>query len=168
MSVLGVGTLLAVWAAPQIISLYQSDSPANHEAFQLTVVFARFLLPQIFFYGLFSILGQVLNARNKFGAMMWTPVLNNVVLIAMFGAYLGMMTVPDSVQDITADPGALLGAGTTGLGDAGACPDPLRPGRGLPVPPALRLARHRPGQERQRGQAGPCCSSWPTWSQLRW
>lgn len=45
MSVLGIGTLLAVWAAPQIISLYQSDSPANHEAFQLTVVFARFLLP---------------------------------------------------------------------------------------------------------------------------
>ncbi|MFE4703323.1 murein biosynthesis integral membrane protein MurJ [Streptomyces sp. NPDC056738] len=114
MSVLGVGTLLAVWAAPQIISLYQSDSPANHEAFQLTVVFARFLLPQIFFYGLFSILGQVLNARNKFGAMMWTPVLNNVVLISMFGVYLGMMTVPDSVQDITQTQVTLLGAGTTG------------------------------------------------------
>ncbi|WP_443075524.1 murein biosynthesis integral membrane protein MurJ [Streptomyces sp. NBC_01483] len=113
MSVLGIGTLLAVWAAPQIISLYQSDSPANHEAFQLTVVFARFLLPQIFFYGLFSILGQVLNARNKFGAMMWTPVLNNVVLISMFGVYLGMMTVPDSVQDITRTQVTLLGAGTT-------------------------------------------------------
>ncbi|WP_405467913.1 murein biosynthesis integral membrane protein MurJ [Streptomyces canus] len=113
MSVLGVGTLLAVWAAPQIISLYQSDSPANHEAFQLTVVFARFLLPQIFFYGLFSILGQVLNARDKFGAMMWTPVLNNVVLISMFGVYLGMMTVPDSVQDITQTQVTLLGAGTT-------------------------------------------------------
>lgn len=112
MSVLGVGTLLAVWAAPQIISLYQSDSPANHEAFQLTVVFARFLLPQIFFYGLFSILGQVLNARDKFGAMMWTPVLNNVVLISMFGVYLGMMTVPDSVQDITQTQVTLLGAGT--------------------------------------------------------
>ncbi|MET9892331.1 murein biosynthesis integral membrane protein MurJ [Streptomyces sp. NPDC006465] len=113
MSVLGVGTLLAVWAAPQIISLYQSDSPANHEAFQLTVVFARFLLPQIFFYGLFSILGQVLNARNKFGAMMWTPVLNNSVLIAMFGVYLGMMTVRDTVQDITQTQVTLLGAGTT-------------------------------------------------------
>ncbi|MCX4409685.1 MULTISPECIES: murein biosynthesis integral membrane protein MurJ [unclassified Streptomyces] len=113
MSVLGIGTLLAVWAAPQIISLYQSDSPAHHEAFQLTVVFARFLLPQIFFYGLFSILGQVLNARNKFGAMMWTPVLNNVVLISMFGVYLGMMTVPDSVQDITQTQVTLLGAGTT-------------------------------------------------------
>ncbi|MFI6846242.1 murein biosynthesis integral membrane protein MurJ [Kitasatospora sp. NBC_00085] len=113
MSVLGVGTLLAVWAAPQIIGLYQRDTPANHEAFRLTVVFARFLLPQIFFYGLFSILGQVLNARNKFGAMMWTPVLNNVVLIAMFGVYLAMMTGPGSVQDITPAQVTLLGAGTT-------------------------------------------------------
>ncbi|WP_370417553.1 murein biosynthesis integral membrane protein MurJ [Streptomyces sp. QH1-20] len=113
LSVLGIGTLLAVWAAPQIISVYQTDSPENHAAFELTVVFARFLLPQIFFYGLFSILGQVLNARGRFGAMMWTPVLNNVVLIAMFGVYVGMMTVPDRVEDITPTQVTLLGVGTT-------------------------------------------------------
>ncbi|MEV4868103.1 murein biosynthesis integral membrane protein MurJ [Streptomyces syringium] len=113
LTVLGIGTLLAVWAAPQIISVYQTDSPENHAAFELTVVFARFLLPQIFFYGLFSILGQVLNARGRFGAMMWTPVLNNVVLIAMFGVYVGMMTVPDRVEDITPTQVTLLGVGTT-------------------------------------------------------
>ncbi|GHC89658.1 murein biosynthesis integral membrane protein MurJ [Streptomyces flavofungini] len=111
--VLGVGTALAVWAAPQIISLYQSDTPDNHAAFELTVTFARFLLPQIFFYGLFSILGQVLNARNRFGAMMWTPVLNNLVLIAVFGVYVGLMTVPDRVQDIAQTQVTLLGVGTT-------------------------------------------------------
>ncbi|MFE0137805.1 murein biosynthesis integral membrane protein MurJ [Streptomyces sp. NPDC059037] len=111
--VLGVGTALAVWAAPQIISLYQSDTPDNHTAFELTVTFARFLLPQIFFYGLFSILGQVLNARNRFGAMMWTPVLNNIVLVTVFGIYIGLMTVPDRVQDITQAQVTLLGIGTT-------------------------------------------------------
>ncbi|MFF1379382.1 murein biosynthesis integral membrane protein MurJ [Streptomyces sp. NPDC058308] len=111
--VLGIGAALAVWAAPQIVSLYQSDTPENHEAFELTVTFARFLLPQIFFYGLFSILGQVLNARHRFGAMMWTPVLNNIVLIAMFGIYIGLMTVPDEVQDITRTQVTLLGLGTT-------------------------------------------------------
>ncbi|CAM5719337.1 Murein biosynthesis integral membrane protein MurJ OS=Streptomyces alboniger OX=132473 GN=murJ PE=4 SV=1 [Streptomyces alboniger] len=111
--VLGVGTALAVWAAPQIVGLYMRDTPAHHEAFELTVTFARFLLPQIFFYGLFSIYGQVLNAREKFGAMMWTPVLNNVVLVGMFAAYLGLMTVPDRVEDITADQVWLLGIGTT-------------------------------------------------------
>ncbi|MFI9808209.1 murein biosynthesis integral membrane protein MurJ [Streptomyces sp. NPDC052301] len=112
-SVLAVGTLLAVWAAPDIVSLYIRDTPKEHDAYRLTVVFARFLLPQIFFYGLFAILGQVLNAREKFGAMMWTPVLNNVVLVAMFGVYLGMMTVPHSVADVTDAQVRWLGVGTT-------------------------------------------------------
>ncbi|WP_371525572.1 murein biosynthesis integral membrane protein MurJ [Streptomyces sp. NBC_01283] len=111
--VLGVGTALAVWAAPQIVGLYMRDTPATHASFELTVTFARFLLPQIFFYGLFSIYGQVLNAREKFGAMMWTPVLNNVVLVGMFAAYLTLMTVPDRVEDITTTQVRLLGLGTT-------------------------------------------------------
>ncbi|WP_369131622.1 lipid II flippase MurJ, partial [Modestobacter roseus] len=55
--VLAAGTALAVWAAPQIVDLYMRDTADSHEAFELTVVFARFLLPQIFFYGLFGILG---------------------------------------------------------------------------------------------------------------
>ncbi|MFG2134002.1 murein biosynthesis integral membrane protein MurJ [Streptomyces sp. NPDC048751] len=111
--VLGVGAALAVWAAPEIISIYQRDTPATHDAFELTVVFARFLLPQILFYGVFSILGQVLNARDRFGAMMWTPVLNNLVLIAMFGLYLGLMTAPERVSDITDAQVRMLGVGTT-------------------------------------------------------
>jgi len=111
--VLGVGAVLAVWAAPDIIGLYQRDTPATHDAFELTVVFARFLLPQIFFYGVFSIFGQVLNARSRFGAMMWTPVLNNLILITMFGLYLGMMTVPDQVSGVTTADVRLLGIGTT-------------------------------------------------------
>ncbi|MEY6563948.1 murein biosynthesis integral membrane protein MurJ [Streptomyces sp. PGLac3x] len=111
--VLGVGTALAVWAAPEIVGLYMRDTPGSHEAFELTVTFARFLLPQIFFYGLFGIYGQLLNAREKFGAMMWTPVLNNVVLVTVFAAYLGLMAAPGRVEDITADQVRLLGIGTT-------------------------------------------------------
>ncbi|RSO11255.1 murein biosynthesis integral membrane protein MurJ [Streptomyces sp. WAC 06783] len=113
LTVLGIGTLLAVWAAPGIVSLYTTDTPDNHAAYELTVVFARFLLPQIFFYGVYGIFGQVLNARGKFGAMMWTPVLNNVVLIAMFGAYVGLLTVPETVAEITDAQVRLLGVGTT-------------------------------------------------------
>ncbi|MFI9229650.1 murein biosynthesis integral membrane protein MurJ [Streptomyces rimosus] len=113
LTILGIGTLLAVWAAPGIVSLYTTDTPDNHAAYELTVVFARFLLPQIFFYGVYGIFGQVLNARGKFGAMMWTPVLNNVVLIAMFGAYVGLLTVPETVAEITDAQVRLLGVGTT-------------------------------------------------------
>ncbi|MGY0020740.1 murein biosynthesis integral membrane protein MurJ [Streptomyces sp. YJ-C3] len=111
--VLGLGTALAVWAAPQIVGIYMNDTPRTHAAFELTVVFARFLLPQIFFYGLFAMLGQVLNARGRFGAMMWTPVLNNIVLIGMFVAYLSLMTRPADVTDVTMTQVRLLGAGTT-------------------------------------------------------
>src|SRR3954451_10662931 len=111
--VLGAGTAMATWAAPVIISVYQRDTPATHDAFELTVVFARFLLPQIFFYGVFSIFGQVLNARNRFGAMMWTPVINNLVLISMFVLYLGLMAAPEQVSDVTDSQVRLLGIGTT-------------------------------------------------------
>lgn len=114
LSVLAASTLLSVWAAPQIVAVYTPDTPKTHAAFQLTVVFARFLLPQIFFYGLFFILGQVLNARGRFGAMMWTPVLNNLVLITMFCLYLGMLSGPDRIEDITPGQIDLLGLVTTG------------------------------------------------------
>ncbi len=50
------------------------------------VLFARFCLPQIFFYGLYVLIGQMLNARGRFGPMMWAPILNNVVAIAVFAA----------------------------------------------------------------------------------
>ncbi|MYW70003.1 murein biosynthesis integral membrane protein MurJ [Streptomyces sp. SID8379] len=111
--VLAAGTALAVWAAPQIVGLYMDDTPEHHAAFRLTVVFARFLLPQIFFYGLFFMLGQVLNARGKFGAMMWTPVLNNLVLIGLFGYYLAAIALPGSVDEVTAAQVRCLGIGTT-------------------------------------------------------
>ncbi|MEV7283423.1 murein biosynthesis integral membrane protein MurJ [Streptomyces sp. NPDC093252] len=96
----------AVAAAPQIMALYTGYSGAQAE---LTVAFARCCLPQIFFLGLFTVLGQVLNARGRFGAMMWTPVLNNVVVIAVFGLYLAA----GDGGTLTAGERALLGWGTT-------------------------------------------------------
>ncbi|WP_236046503.1 murein biosynthesis integral membrane protein MurJ [Streptacidiphilus fuscans] len=82
LSVLALGTVAAVVFAPQLVALYMSSSAPT---FGLTVLFARLLLPQIFFYGCFFMFGQVLNARGRLGAMGWAPVLNNVVLIGLFG-----------------------------------------------------------------------------------
>ncbi len=111
--VLGAGSVLAVLAAPQIVSLYLTDSPATHTTFELSVEFARFLLPQIFFYGLFAIFGQILNVRDRFGAMMWTPLLNNLVLITMFGLYLGLVGGSHDAAGVTGAQVRLLGVGTT-------------------------------------------------------
>ncbi|MGW6565125.1 murein biosynthesis integral membrane protein MurJ [Streptomyces sp. NPDC054975] len=103
-----VMTAGAVFAAPAIVDAYTDYSGARQS---MTVAFARYCLPQIFFLGLFTLLGQVLNARGRFGAMMWTPVLNNVVVIAVFGLYLA--TAVTGSGGLTAGETALLGWGTT-------------------------------------------------------
>ena len=51
------------------------------------VLFAYFFIPQIFFYGMDSLLGAILNTRGRFGANMWTPVINNVVVIIVGGVF---------------------------------------------------------------------------------
>ena len=132
LSVLAVGTVVAVLTAPQLVGLYMPDTPGSHQLFELTVTFARFLLPQVFFYGLFFMLGQVLNARGRFGAMMWTPVLNNVVLIAMFGLYRGLVPAPADVADVTPAQVRMLGIGTTvGIALQALCLVPFLAGSGF-------------------------------------
>ena len=50
--------------------------------------FAFWCLPQIFFYGLYALLTQVLNAHGAFGPAMWAPILNNIVAIAGLGMFI--------------------------------------------------------------------------------
>ena len=121
-------TALRVWAAPAIVDAYTDYTGAQAT---MTTAFARYCLPQIFFLGLFTLLGQVLNARGRFGAMMWAPVLNNVVVMSVFGLYLA--TGQGGGDTLTATETALLGWGTT----AGIAV------QALALLPALRAARFR-------------------------
>ncbi|MDP3891269.1 murein biosynthesis integral membrane protein MurJ, partial [Nocardioides sp.] len=50
--------------------------------------FARYCLPQVFFYGMFVLVGQILNARGRFGPMMWAPIANNVISVLVLVIYL--------------------------------------------------------------------------------
>ncbi|MBT2543168.1 murein biosynthesis integral membrane protein MurJ [Streptomyces sp. ISL-44] len=121
-------TAVAVLAAPLIVSAYTDYSGAQAST---TVALARYCLPQILFYGLFTLLGQVLNARGRFGAMMWTPVLNNFVIIGVFGLFLYVSH--DAANGLTAAETRLLGLGTT----AGIVI------QALALVPSLRAARFR-------------------------
>ncbi|MFF7642902.1 murein biosynthesis integral membrane protein MurJ [Streptomyces canus] len=103
-------TAVAVLAAPWIVSAYTDYTGAQRD---LTVALARYCLPQILFYGVFTVLGQVLNARDRFGAMMWTPVLNNVVVIAVFGLYLAIADSAGSAGAVSNGQLLLLGMGST-------------------------------------------------------
>jgi len=109
---LGGITVVATLAAEPIASLYASNigSPA---AYHLTVIFAYFFIPQIFFYGVSSLAGAILNARGSFAAPMWTPVINNVVVIVVGLAFMVTAGVNQTPETITAAQVQLLGIGTT-------------------------------------------------------
>jgi putative peptidoglycan lipid II flippase len=80
LAVLAVATVTLMLAAPLLVRVYAKfDDPA---ALRLTTIFAVICLPQLFFYGLFTILGQVLNANGRFAGFMWAPALANVVAVA--------------------------------------------------------------------------------------
>jgi putative peptidoglycan lipid II flippase len=108
---LGVSAV-AVLAAPLIVRLYSSARWTSEEL-GLSVAFARFCLPQIFFYGLATMLGQVLNSRGRFAAPMWTPILNNLVVIVVALLFIRVSGTDPSVRTITAGQTTLLGVGTT-------------------------------------------------------
>ncbi|MEW1911650.1 murein biosynthesis integral membrane protein MurJ [Kitasatospora sp. NPDC085895] len=108
--ILVVLTVGAWLLAPTIVDLYSNFDGAQRD---LTIAFARYCLPQIFFYGVFTLLGQVLNSRDRFGAMMWTPVLNNVVAIAVFGLYILVGNDADTAEQMTTGQTMLLGLGST-------------------------------------------------------
>ena len=73
-------TVVATLAAPFLVSLYTTGWSSSQLA--LATAFAYWCLPQLFFYSLYAMLGEVLNARSYFGPYMWAPVLNNVVSLA--------------------------------------------------------------------------------------
>ncbi|MEV0090524.1 murein biosynthesis integral membrane protein MurJ [Streptomyces sp. NPDC050738] len=116
MVALGVIVAVAVFAAPLLIHLMSSTIANDQAADSVAVAFARYCLPTIFFMGVHVVMGQILNARGKFGAMMWTPVLNNIVMIFTFGMFIWVYgTSAESrmgVETIPADGIRLLGIGT--------------------------------------------------------
>ena len=112
-------TVFFTLAAPLLVQLYTSGWDQDQLA--LATAFAYWCLPQLFFYGLYSILGEVLNSRSEFGPFMWAPVLNNVVSIAGLVAFILIFgSDPSGERSISlwgADQIALL-AGSATLGVA--------------------------------------------------
>lgn len=110
-------TLVCVALAPVFVTLFAAKLDPGWK--QLAITFSYWSLPQVFFYGLYSLWGQFLNAKGSFGPYMWAPVVNNVVGIAgifIFWRVLGTET--DWAKDPsvwTGEPVVLL-AGISTLG----------------------------------------------------
>jgi putative peptidoglycan lipid II flippase len=113
--VLAVASIIAVFAAPWLIRLYSLSGgtglPKSEMA--LATLFARFFLPQIFFYGVGALLGAILNTRGSFARPMWVPVLNNLVLIATGVAFLVISRQAPQAGHLTTAQWLVLSIGTT-------------------------------------------------------
>ena len=107
-------TTIAVLAAPWIAKFYavRCGGCAGRQEEVLTILL-RFFLPQIVFYGLAALTAGLLNAHRRFAAPMYTPVLNNLAVIAVFIGFsqaYGRVTL----DGITDQQLLLIGLGTTG------------------------------------------------------
>ncbi|WP_169313937.1 murein biosynthesis integral membrane protein MurJ [Stackebrandtia nassauensis] len=107
---LAASTACVVAAAPLLARLMGSDD--NRE---VVTSLSYLMLPALFFYGLSAMLQAVLNTREHFAAPMWAPILNNLVIIAMGGAFFVLYSSKISgdleLSDVTGPMLLLLGLG---------------------------------------------------------
>ncbi|MEA3019000.1 MAG: putative peptidoglycan lipid flippase [Actinomycetota bacterium] len=111
-------TVLGIMAAPRILRIYTSTVQGGVAAEQRNVGTAllRMFMPQMLFYGITAMGTALLNARRRFAAAAWVPVLNNLVVTAVLLAipHLTHTTHP-GLDDLRDDSTLLwtLGLGTT-------------------------------------------------------
>ncbi len=140
-SILLALVLIGVLFAPLLVRIYAPEfATAGFEnEYRLATAFTRYCLPQIFFMGLFTMLGQVANAKGSFAPLMWAPILNNLIVI---GVFLGVLiqTKDLAVGTITSAQVQILGWGTTlGLVVQALILIPIVRRTGVKLRPAFRL-----------------------------
>ena len=133
---LTVLAVIAIVAAPAIAGFYAGRLEGGDQTLQQeTITFLlRLFLPQIVLYGIYFLLAGVINANKRFGPPMWTPILNNVVLIGVF-IYFHLAYGEVTLANITDWQLLMIGLGTTSS---------VAPMGLLLIPYARRIGRLRP------------------------
>lgn len=130
-------TIVGVLAAPLLVRLYLLlvHGGARDQQVELGTAFMRLFMPEMLFYGLTALASAILQARRRFAAAALAPMLNNIVVIAIFFTLPRVFDGPFSVRKVLEDDALLLfiGLGTT----AGIA------AMGLALLPALRRAQVR-------------------------
>ncbi|WP_149814913.1 murein biosynthesis integral membrane protein MurJ [Serinicoccus marinus] len=117
-TILVLATVLFVAAAPLVTKLNALSWAWDDPKLQLAILFAYLCIPQMLFYGLHTIMGQVLAAHHRFAAFMWSPAIANIIAIVGIGVF--MRRYPDAgvipLQEWTAGMiGLLAGSATLGI-----------------------------------------------------
>jgi putative peptidoglycan lipid II flippase len=108
-------TTIGILAAPLIAKFYGARLEGAGVARQLEVLtfLLRLFIPQIIFYGLAALTAGLLNAHKRFGAPMYTPVLNNLAVIAVFISFHQAYGGIHDLADVTTTQLLVIGLGTT-------------------------------------------------------
>jgi len=116
MLVLIAVTAIGIVAAPAIARFYTLAVDGNEAVMQQRVLtfLLRLFIPQIIFYALAAITAGLLNAHKRFGAPMYTPVLNNLAVIAVFVAFHQAYGESVGLDTVTNRQLWIMGLGTTG------------------------------------------------------
>ena len=112
---LTVAILMAL-CTPLLTRLYVNGGP---ETMALATSFTLWCMPQIFFYGLYTVIGQILAAKDHFTAYAWSSVGANIISCIGFGTFIALFgrATEHPLDFWTADKIALT-AGTWTLGVA--------------------------------------------------
>ncbi len=115
-AVLVVGTVLFWFCAPLIVHFFLLRARGNGVAGEraLATTWLRLFTPQLLFVGLITITTALLNARRRFGAVAFSPILANLVTIAAL-VVADHLVKHSSINAYRADTAALavVGIGTT-------------------------------------------------------
>lgn len=108
-------TVIGILGAPLIARLYTLGVPeADVEAQRRVLTFLlRVFIPQIIFFGLTALTSGLLNAHKRFGPPMFTPVLNNLAVIAVFVAFHQAYPRLGGLENVTNTQLWIIGLGTT-------------------------------------------------------
>lgn len=119
---LAIGILLAMTvvmaaASPLLARLYVGSD--DHQMIALTTSFTLWCMPQVFFYGLYTVLGQILAAKDHFLTYAWSSTGANIISCAGFTGFILLFSKANEqpLEFWTADKIALT-AGTWTLGVA--------------------------------------------------
>ncbi|MDR2538520.1 MAG: hypothetical protein LBC43_02610 [Bifidobacteriaceae bacterium] len=80
-------TIALTIMTPLLIQLYAGINWTSQQI-ELATNFGYLCLPQIFFYGIYALLGQILATHEKFTAYFYAPVLNNLISIIMLAIFV--------------------------------------------------------------------------------
>ncbi len=109
-------TLALTLSVPLIIDLFTAGGwrePQLAAQYASMTALAYYCMPQVFFYGVFVLCGQVLNAHDRFGPMMWAPIANNLVSIGVLLLFWAVFGQTDAGAPFTVNQELLLGIGST-------------------------------------------------------